>query len=96
MGVNRTADEVYVGDPEPLFAHEGLKLRESIVMHTRNSAFQLHQEGTSGRIVEGLAADLAVLDRDLLRVPLKRVSKTKVELTLLGGRIVHRGGGLSA
>jgi hypothetical protein len=64
--------------------------------HTRNSAFQLHQEGTSGRIVEGLAADLAVLDRDLLRVPLKRVSETKVELTLLGGRIVHRGGGLSA
>jgi hypothetical protein len=66
------------------------------VVHTRNSAFQLHQEGTSGRIVEGLAADLAVLDRDLLRVPLKRVSETKVELTLLGGRIVHRGGGLSA
>lgn len=96
MGVNRTADEVYVGDPEPLFAHEGLKLHESIVMHTRNSAFQLHQEGTSGRIVEGLAADLAVLDRDLLRVPLKRVSKTKVELTLLGGRVVHRGGGLAA
>ena len=95
MGVNRTADEVYVGDPEPLFAYEGLKLRESIVMHTRNSAFQLHQEGTSGRIVEGLAADLAVLDRDLLRVPLRRVSNTKVELTLLGGRIVHRGGGLA-
>jgi predicted amidohydrolase YtcJ len=65
-------------------------------MHTRNSAFQLHQEGTSGRIVEGLAADLAVLDRDLLRVPLKRVSKTKVELTLLGGRVVHRGSGLAA
>ena len=96
MGVNRTADEVYVGDPEPLFAHEGLKLRESIAMHTRNGAFQLHQEGTSGQIVAGLAADLAVLDRDLLRVPLRRVSKTKVELTLLGGRVVHRGGGLAA
>ena len=96
MAVNRTADEVYAGEPEPLFAHEGLKLRESIAMHTRNSAFQLHQEGMSGRIAAGLSADLAVLDRDLLRVPLKRVSKTKVEMTLVGGRIVHRGGGLAA
>ena len=96
MAVNRTADEVYAGEPEPLFAHEGLKLRESVAMHTRNSAFQLHQERISGRIAEGLAADLAVLDRDLLRVPLKRVSKTKVEMTLVGGRVVHRGGGLAA
>ena len=91
IGVNRTADEVYEGYPEPLFAEQGLKLRDSIRIHTRNSAFQLHQENLSGRIVEGLAADLAVLDRDLLRVPLKKVSKTKVELTLLGGRVVHRG-----
>ena len=44
MAVNRTADEVYKGDPEPLFADQGLKLRDSIAMHTRNSAFQLHRE----------------------------------------------------
>ena len=61
-------------------------------MHTRNSAFQLHQENLSGRIREGLAADLIVLDRDVLRTPLKRVSKTKVDLTMVDGRIVHRRG----
>jgi predicted amidohydrolase YtcJ len=90
MAVNRTADEIYEGDPEPLFARQGLRLRESITMHTRNSAFQLHQETLSGRIAVGFAADLAVLDRDLLRVPLKKVSKTKVDMTLVGGEVVHR------
>ncbi len=90
MAVNRTADEVYKGDPEPLFADQGLKLRDSIAMHTRNSAFQLHREALSGRIAVGFAADLAVLDRDLLRVPLKKVSRAKVEMTLVGGEIVHR------
>jgi predicted amidohydrolase YtcJ len=60
-------------------------------MHTRNSAFQLHQESLTGQIREGFAADLIVLDRDLLRVPLERVSKAKVKLTMVGGRIVHRG-----
>jgi predicted amidohydrolase YtcJ len=89
--VNRTADEVYEGYPKPLFAQEGLSLRASLAMHTRNGAFQLHQEHLTGQIYQGFAADLIVLDRDLLRVPLQRVSKAKVDLTMVDGRIVHRG-----
>jgi predicted amidohydrolase YtcJ len=59
-------------------------------VHTRNSAFQLHQENLSGQIRRGFAADLNVLDRDVLGARLKRVSNTKVDLTMVGGRIVHR------
>ena len=92
MAVNRTADEVYEGYPQPLFREEGLSLRRSLAMHTRNSAFQLHQETQTGQIRQGLAADLIVLDRDVLRVPLKRVSKSKVALTMVDGRVVHRAG----
>ena len=92
IAVNRTADEVYEGYPRPLFAQEGLSLRRSLVMHTRNSAFQLHQERLSGQISEGFAADLIVLDRDVLGVPLRRVSKSEVALTMVDGRVVHRAG----
>ena len=59
-------------------------------MHTRNSAFQLHQESFTGQIRLGFAADLIVLDRDILEAPLTRVSKTNVRLTMVGGTIVHR------
>ena len=90
IGVNRTADEIYEGYAKPLWSHEGLSLRASLAMHTRNGAFQLHQEKLSGQIRPGFAADLIVLDRDVLRTPLKRVSKTKVRMTMVGGRIVHR------
>ena len=90
IAVNRTADEVYEGYEKPLFAQEGLSLRASLAMHTRNSAFQLRQENLTGQIRPGYAADLIVLDRDLLRVALERVSKAKVALTMVGGRIVHR------
>ena len=90
IAVNRTADEVYEGYPKPLWRQEGLGLGASLAMHTRNSAFQLHQEKLTGQIRRGFAADLIVLDRDVLRAPLKRVSKTKVDLTMVGGRIVHR------
>jgi predicted amidohydrolase YtcJ len=61
-------------------------------MHTRNSAFQLHQESLTGQVREGFAADLIVLDRDILDTPLNRVSNTKVDLTMVGGRVVHRRG----
>jgi hypothetical protein len=50
-----------------------LSLRSSIAMHTRNSACQLGQEALSGRIREGLQADLLVLDRTILEVPLRKV-----------------------
>jgi predicted amidohydrolase YtcJ len=90
IAVNRTADEVYEGYAKPLWPNEGLSLRASLAMHTRNSAFQLHQEKLTGQIRRGFAADLIVLDRDVLRAPLKRVSKTKVDLTMVDGTIVHR------
>lgn len=90
MAVNRTADEVYEGYPEPLFAKQGISRRASVAMHTANSAYQLHQEQISGRIRPGMAADLIVLDRDPLEAPLAQVSNSKVELTMVGGRVVHR------
>ena len=90
MAVNRTADEVYEGYAKPLWSQEGLSRRASLAMHTRNSAFQLHQERITGQIRQGFAADLIVLDRDILHATLKRVSKTNVGLTMVAGRIVHR------
>lgn len=92
MAVNRTADEVYAGGSKPLFAAQGISLRASVAMHARNSAFQLHQEGLSGRLVPDLAADLVVLDADLLELPLEKVSKVQPRLTMVGGRVVHRAG----
>ncbi len=90
MAVNRTADEVYEGYAKPLWSQEGLSRRASLAMHTRNSAFQLHQETLTGQIRQGFAADLIGLDRDILHAPLKRVSKTNVRLTMVAGKIVHR------
>jgi predicted amidohydrolase YtcJ len=92
MAVNRTADEVYEGYRKALNPEQGLALRESIAMHTRNSAYQLHQERRSGVLRPGKWADLVVLDRNLFNVQLTDVSTTKVEMTMIGGEAVHRTG----
>ncbi len=88
MGVNRTVDEVYEGYPKPLNPQQGLALRSSVEMHTRNAAYQLHQDRT-GTIRHGRLADLIVVDRNIFDVPLTKVSNTRVLLTMVGGEMVH-------
>jgi predicted amidohydrolase YtcJ len=82
--------QIETGVTRTLWPQEGLRLREALVMHTRNGAFQLHQEQLTGQLRPGFAADLIVLDCEIERVPLTRVSRTEVDLTMIGGRVVHR------
>ena len=77
MAVNRTADEVYVGRPEAAVRPRGSEAARVDRDAHPKQRLPAPSGGNERRIVEGLAADLAVLDRDLLRVPLKRVSKPK-------------------
>ena len=89
MAVNRTADEVYAGGDLPLNREQAITLRASIEMHTRNSAYQLHQAGDTGAIRRGRRADLLVIDRNLFDVRLTEVSTTKVLMTMVDGQVVH-------
>ncbi|MBM3666984.1 MAG: amidohydrolase [Actinobacteria bacterium] len=88
--VTRTASEDLPAQPQPLFAEEAITMEESLVAHTAGSAFQMHQEGSSGTLREGMRADLIVLDRDPLGFPPDQVHGTEVLLTAVGGEVVHR------
>ena len=92
--VTRTAPGFGPDGDKPLFAEEGIGLEESLRAHTADSAFQMHQEGLSGTLREGMRADLIVLDRDLLGAAPDEVHGTEVLLTAVDGRIVHRDGTL--
>ena len=54
----------------------------------------MHREGSSGRLREGMLADLIVLDRDPIESPPDEVHETEVLLTAVGGEVVHRSGEL--
>jgi len=75
--------------PGALNPDQALTRWDSFRIHTANTAFQLHQERRTGTLEPGKQADLIVLDRDVMRVPVKRISDTKVRTTMLGGKVVH-------
>ena len=57
------------GEGKPLGIHEAISRRQSLRMHTRGTAYQLHQEKSTGTVEVGKLADLVMLDRDVATLP---------------------------
>jgi len=73
----------------PLGTVPGVPIRPAIRAFTINTAYALHAERETGSLERGKFADLIVLDQNLLRVPSKQISDTKVLETMVGGKVVY-------
>jgi predicted amidohydrolase YtcJ len=65
-------------------------------MYTWNSAWLSFDENERGSLEPGKLADLAVLDRDYVTVPVDDIPKIQSQLTMVGGRIVYAAGSFAA
>jgi hypothetical protein len=85
------------GGPAPaLVPEEAVDLDTILAAYTIGGAWLQRREAFSGSIEVGKAADLVVLDRDLLAIPPEEISEAQVLLTLLGGEVVYRREGAGA
>ena len=73
------------GEGAPLGLHEAISRRQSLRMHTRGTAYQLHQEKQTGTVEVGKYADLVMLDRDVTTIPVSEIKDVVPQLTLVGG-----------
>jgi predicted amidohydrolase YtcJ len=67
------------------------KLAEALAAWTWGGAFAEHTEDRKGALAEGMLADIAVLDRNVLAAPLSELHALKVAATIVGGRVVYEG-----
>ena len=65
-------------------------VKDSIRAFTINGAYALHSEKDIGSLEEGKLADLIVISQNLLEIPPLQIDKTKVLLTMVGGKIVFK------
>ena len=56
--------------------------------YTRGSAYAEFQEHEKGTLEAGKLADLVILDRDIFAIPPRDIRDAKVDVTIVGGRIV--------
>ncbi|HZP76411.1 MAG TPA: amidohydrolase [Pseudolabrys sp.] len=68
---------------------QSISREEALIAHTRNNAAFLFQENNIGSLAPGKYADLLILDRDYLTVPVSEIKEIKPVLTMVGGKVVY-------
>ena len=68
---------------------ERLSMVEAIIGYTRNAAYLAFEEDIKGTLEVGKLADLVVLSDDLLTIDPERIMDVKVDLTVVGGKVLY-------
>ncbi len=82
----RTAKGVPVGESQKISVMEAIRL------YTINAAYHSFDEEVMGSIEVGKYADFVVLGEDILTVPPETIIDIPVDMTIVGGKIVHERG----
>jgi hypothetical protein len=86
----RTLDEA---NPDGWVPEEKITLPEALRAYTAGGAYAAFEEGRKGTLEVGKLADLAVVDRDLFRIPPEAIRAAGIATTIVGGRVVFDGRG---
>lgn len=76
---------------QELLPEEGVSPRQALAMYTTNAAYASFEEDIKGSIAAGKLADIVVLSDDPTRVPSEQIKDIRVEMTIIGGRVVWEG-----
>ena len=78
------------GAPEGGYEPDQKMTREQALRsYTLDAAYGAFQEEVTGSVEKGKLADFTVLDRDIMTIEEKDILKTKVLMTIVGGKVVY-------
>ena len=67
---------------------EVITRKEALIAHTRSNAYLLHMEDKLGTLEAGKLADLVVLDRDYMTIPIDDIRNVTPVMTMVDGKVV--------
>jgi len=78
------------GEPgDGWFPDQRLTMEEALKLYTLDAAYAEFAEDRKGKIRPGYLADVAIFDRDLLTIPTEQIMQARVDVTIVGGRVVY-------
>lgn len=78
------------GEPTPVFLPtERISVDQAIAGYTIDAAFANFLDKDTGSVEVGKFADLVILDRNLLKIPVQDISEAKVTTTMIEGKVVY-------
>ncbi len=83
--------QTHAGEPSGGWVgHQKLTLEQALAGYTLDGAYAQFRDDVLGSLAPGKWADLVVLSRNLFELPPFEIHKVKVEMTVVGGKIVYR------
>ena len=70
--------------------NERLTLEQAIEGYTMGGAIAAKREKTEGSIEVGKLADVIIISQDLFKIAPNQIGKTKVMMTMVGGKVVYQ------
>ena len=68
---------------------ESISVEESLHAYTDAAAYAEFAENSKGKIKVGYLADLVIIDQVLTNIPTENIKNTKVDCTIINGKIVY-------
>ena len=78
------------GEEEPFMPHQKISREEALYSYTMANAFAGFEENIKGSLTPGKLADLVILDNNLLTCDDEAILDTRVEYTIVGGKIAYQ------
>ncbi len=76
--------------PTPFFPEQCMTRAEAIYSYTMANAYAAFEENEKGSLEKGKLADIILLSHNLLTCPEEDILKTKVLMTIVGGRVKYQ------
>ena len=66
-----------------------MAVEDALRAYTSDAAYAEFQEREKGKLETGMLADCVLLDQDITHIPPQQIRDTKVQLTVVGGKVVY-------
>jgi len=79
------------GEPgDGWFPEQKLSMEKAIELYTLGSAYAEFMENRKGMIKNGYLADMVIFNNDLMTIPHDQIMSSKVDYTIVGGKVVYQ------
>ncbi len=75
---------------KPFNPEQSLTIQEALRAHTMGSAYAAFEENVKGSLEPGKFADITVWDANIYSIKPMDILNTKIEMTMIGGKIVYQ------
>jgi predicted amidohydrolase YtcJ len=72
------------------FPGQKLSMEKAIELYTLGSAYAEFMEDRKGMIKSGYLGDVVIFNNDLMTIPHDQIMRTKVDYTIVGGKVVYK------